>query len=149
MEAKELLRKRIKQIADFPRCEEYVGCIFTQMDESVNGTPYWTYVGAPHGGRSLGTWGRSFELFPNIYKELQWWEDRLTSELPQYLKEEEDGYTWVYKADEDFTYKYISIKAIILKLKDDKRLIHLMYLKPATQEEYEQYHNQHTKQDEK
>lgn len=80
---------------------------------------------------------------PHLFQKLDWWQELTPEQIPDYLKESDPlegggSVVWVYKNKKDFDY-VPSHHAIDLKLKNDKRSIHLQYLKPATKEEYDLY----------
>ena len=85
MNNEELLRRRWKVIADYPKSVYNVGDI-------LNG-----------GWRSedliyCDTDGPRWSHYPHLFKELEWWEERAIEDLPDYVKYQK----LIYKAKDKF-----------------------------------------------
>ncbi len=84
----ELLKPRYKVIADYPEIERHnirIGDVITisesamYADKTQDGTPV---VAIDH------------EIFPAVFRRLEWWEDRDVKDMPQYLKSNLDDKGW-------------------------------------------------------
>lgn len=86
-------RKRYKLISDYPRNNLPVGLIFEFDVEAVwlilNDEYYFDCKDWPMGVASSYYFASIIdcEKYPNIFKELQWWEDRKPEDLPKYVKD--------------------------------------------------------------
>lgn len=117
MSNEELLRPRYKVIADYPNNIHKIGSII----ENKAGEPFDKikfYQCAKH---------------PHIFKRLEWYEDRKPEDMPEYLKEIEDGHTWIYKSGVDFIYRGGIVDMV---MKNDKRRLNYCYVLPATESDY-------------
>lgn len=88
MTPEELLRPRYKVVATWPcmQLEPFrLGQIVTlqpHKEEDAEGFIYMPYMHKP--GKFM--WQSFFTLFPHLFKELQWWEERKPEEMPEYVK---------------------------------------------------------------
>jgi hypothetical protein len=127
----ELLKPRYKVIADYPLSEYKVGFI-------IQGTGF------------TKPWKDNFKTFfyedyPNIFKKLEWWEERKIEDLPEYVRFGEfDKEHAIYKV-KYFTGKEVELYAHYMPCGFAENMnLYLVSLKfpnnfPATHEEYEQY----------
>lgn len=111
MTTEELLKPRYKVIADYPHSWFTIGEIIQDNFVSL-----------------------SLKLYPNIFKELKWWEKREVEDLPKYLKIG-DCIRKVIKWD------LILDKVTVTNSKEDKTNYISLY-EPSTEEEYLQFINQ-------
>lgn len=81
----ELLKPRYKVIADYPEIERHnirIGDVITRSesamyaDKTQDGTPV---VAIDH------------EIFPAVFRRLEWWEERSPEDMPEYVKHGENG----------------------------------------------------------
>lgn len=117
MSVEELLIPRYKVIADYPGSPYTVGQIIHVHGEQGVNCEY-------------------FNKWPAIFKPLQWWEERDKNDMPEYVKSQ----LWVAKVKEwsgDNSYFTGEVY--------NGTSYTQAYL-PATQEEFEQYTNQQSKQ---
>lgn len=122
-EVKELLIPRYKVIADYPGNRFKMGAIFTKdidgtfVDEEMN-----------------VTLESNLTSFPHLFKKLEWWEDRLPEEMPEYVKHDGTIYQ-ISSPDIDIRNNYGFV------LKTDVIPIYYKDCQPATEQEYTQYIN--------
>lgn len=62
----ELLKPRIKQIADYPDSPQRVGFIY-------------------QGGGWSDNWYKEMKIYPHLFSELKWWAERKVEEMPEYV----------------------------------------------------------------
>jgi len=77
--AEELLKPRIKVIADWP------GSHF-EADEILDVERYGARLISQKTGKSVN--GLKYDRYPHLFKKLDWWELRQPSEMPDYVKRE-------------------------------------------------------------
>jgi hypothetical protein len=85
MNKEELLKPRYKKINNYPESplSEPVGTIYTLSNElAYDKYPIWYYK--PYDA-VLGTWNRSFEHYPHLFRKLQWWEERKPEDMPEWI----------------------------------------------------------------
>lgn len=84
----ELLKPRYKVIADYPEIERHnirIGDVITisesamYADKTQDGTPV---VAIDH------------EIFPAVFRRLEWWEERDVKDMPEYLKYNINDKNW-------------------------------------------------------
>jgi len=139
----ELLRPRYKVIADYPGSDFNIGCIIEfDCQTYFFGTLDWqsALVILPNG--SSGIYGIGmFEPHPHLFRQLQWWEDREESDMPEYVRlregkivkiknhfiEQDSKYKRCWFSYFGPTYNYIELYA---------------KASPATEQEYNQQQNQ-------
>ena len=79
----ELMKSRFKVIADYPDSKLKVGDI-KELDSS-----YGDEEGFWHGKEY---WDKTYlEKFPHIFRKLGWWEERISEDMPKYLKYPNNG----------------------------------------------------------
>ena len=80
MTAEQLLKKRYKVIADWPKNDDCnVGDIL-ELSAEYGGEQLYRF------GEAQSLWSVSdFKQYPHLFKELQWWEDRKPEDMPEYL----------------------------------------------------------------
>lgn len=110
MTTEQLLKKRFKVIADYPKSNYAVGEILTKGDAGMVFT-------MPHEKDICGNVREpieSIEKYPHLFKELQWWEDRKPEDMPEYVKEGE----YIFKAK--WLIKKGELKMKIFEYPDDE-----------------------------
>lgn len=80
MTAEQLLKKRYKVIADWPKNDDCnVGDIL-ELSAEYGGEQLYRF------GEAQSLWSVSdFKQYPHLFKELQWWEDRKPEDMPGYV----------------------------------------------------------------
>lgn len=105
MSKDELMNPRYKVIADFWDNPFYIGQVLTfkilrepilpplEELESGNVTKYlYTEFIAMSDGGSASYCEKSFSQYPNLFKELKWWEERDETDLPKYALSKTSGH---------------------------------------------------------
>lgn len=115
--SKDLTAKRYLVIADYPGSQMEVGFVVTKE----NCLPYFFQF--------------NIEKYPHLFRELQWWEMREESEMPEYVKWNPESI--LYKNQTPVYKTKISDKEWNEVSKHCN--IHLSHLIPATPEEYSEY----------
>lgn len=119
MTPEELLRPRYKVIADFPYNDRKVGSVINCSTHN----PY------PQ---------QHLDKYRNIYKKLEWWEDREEKDMPKYVKNVNKGHGGVFKAifymeETSAFFMFLEERSIHPYHPDEKHWL------PATKEEYDNY----------
>ena len=88
MTTEQLLAPRYKVIADYPGCPFNVGNILYHDIEQEE--RYW-YSMTANDNRIYVT---DINLYPHLFKKLEWWEERKQNDFPEYVKplEPTDGF---------------------------------------------------------
>lgn len=84
MTPEDLMKPRYKVIADFPQWSSFkykIGDLLEKLGIH--------FVGS---GTSRGINENEIDLYPAIFKKLEWWEERKESDMPQYVKKGERFY---------------------------------------------------------
>jgi len=126
MKQEQLLAPRYEVIADYPGSNFTVGNIINASE--LNDMSMWLEVmGKKWVDNKLSMFGK----YPAIFRRLNWWEKRESSEMPEYVKYTIRGFVFKYKDH----------------LTEDGRLVYGEYgfslssCLPATLEEYTNYIN--------
>lgn len=115
MSTEELLKPRYKVTADYPDSLFKVGDILQQDFENAND---WVI---PEKGLLTPCLQTNPANYPNIFRPIEWWEDRAVDDMPEYVK----------SVDGEEVFKFIQI---------------LDRLTPATESDYLTYLNQMSKE---
>lgn len=89
----ELLKPRYKVIGDYPSSDYEVGLVIHFPEKENWFTKDLEWVTEPIRGKNGGISQRSikyFEEYPNLFKLLEWWEERDIKDMPEYVKFNED-----------------------------------------------------------
>lgn len=113
----DLLKPRYKVIADYPNSEFKVGEILGQFAMPINK-----------------------DSFTNIFRKLEWWEDRKPEEMPEYVKQKNGNTKAVYKVRTHFDFQDDKGWGFVADHDGINRYYHA-YL-PATESEYLAYNQQ-------
>ena len=81
MTKEELLKPRWKLIAGFP------GCLFRVPEILKEGLVSWKSVDGEECFKYKGEYIYP-QLYPHLFRKLEWWEDRQEKDLPKYLRYE-------------------------------------------------------------
>lgn len=76
-----LLKPRYKVIADFPKAKYIVGEILHVVD-SIDEADRFPFQ---QGHSPIMNDAGQFDKYPHLFKKLQWWEDRKSEEMPEYV----------------------------------------------------------------
>lgn len=120
MDIQELLKPRYKVIADYPDNLYLVGDVLPRSSEVSDGWYKWFKEDMA-------------DKYPNLFKELFWWEYRLPEDMPEYVK---DKFERVYKIH------ILDMTKIVFWLELDSFPRSFGHYYPATQADYESYINQ-------
>lgn len=149
MTNEELLQHRYEVIVSYPNSEFYVGDI---IEEGVNG--FCKKIRSLKGGSAMYNMVM-FEIHPQIFRKLEWWEKRDIKDMPEYVKciygETSLDYQQVYKSiswglfkDEGRNFGNEGDPFANIEILHDTRThdkgeivtIHAKWLFPATKDEY-------------
>jgi hypothetical protein len=127
MSNEELLKPRYKVIADYPSSDFNIGDI-------VYADPFGRFM--QYG--DYGAWQLHPEIYPAIFRKLEWWEERSPEDMPEYVKEG--------KVVHKVTYSKSNNLDMWMRFEHGgKWLVHkvvMCFYEPATKEEYETFlHN--------
>lgn len=135
MSNEELLQPRYKLIADYPNNKDFVLDKIIEMNgQMAKGYPQYEVEDCQGKRQYLFTF---FELYPHLFKKLEWQEERNVEEMPKYIKYLSNGK--VYEA-----IKYLERNSIVL-LMDDYWKIEIKnqlgepFWMPSTEDEYNAY----------
>ena len=139
MSTEELLKPRYKVIAPYPNSPYKVGEILTEFFFD-NGNSYFS-VNDENGFHDKVISSETIKECPNIFKEVEWWEDRKIEDMPEYVRFSHLPIVWkIKKWDFDWFKNPIPEKNVqngetltILYHFDKSKML------PSTQEEYKQY----------
>ena len=113
----ELMKPRFLVIADYPNSEYTVGEIVTPDSD------LWIHS-------NMKLCYPSVEKFPQIFRKLEWWEERKVEEMPMYVRIPPNGN--VIKC----TAWYLNNMNWYGEVDGKRQRIFLDYFEPATEEEY-------------
>jgi len=128
----DLLAPRYKLIADYPHSIFTVGQILNL--ENKNG--FWRYTWATNDGMDYEP-ESLFTEYPNIFKRLEWWEDRYLEDLPEYIIGRKRGNDVYLKVDKWF---FDDVCGYWQTIKDNFTFS-CPYATPITEQEYITYIN--------
>ena len=136
MTTEELLKSRVKVIAPYPNSPYKVGEILTEFFFD-NGNSYFSVNKDEKTFPDRVINSRTINECPNIFRKMEWWEDRKIEDMPEYLKEECTGE--VIKTEWRWNER-LEIEGRNIESKEwyETDIATLDSL-PATIEEYEQY----------
>lgn len=131
----EILKPRYKVMIDYPGSNFPLGEIIEFHDKksnmcSIDGIP--DFISKPHTVRNGCTAMHSirfFELYPQVFHKLLWWEFREADDMPEYVKTNNSE---VYK----FKNKTAEFQIECDGKSGNNYFRHLSFLNPATQEEF-------------
>src|SRR5690242_15646600 len=143
----ELLRPRYKVIAIWPgmhiepfRLNEIVTLQYYTEEEGEDKAEGFVYIPYKHKPKNF-MWESFFTLFPHLFKKLEWYEERKTEEMPEYVK-------WDYNPKTDNEDVKGLVEKVIKWVQDchgvvtsGSMVIATCHWLPATAAEYEQYIN--------
>lgn len=88
MTIEELLKDRYKVIAPYPNSPYKVGdpVVFSNVGNSFHITTTWVRLDGDFVESENWDSIQKLQEFPNIFKKLEWWEDRAIEDMPEYVK---------------------------------------------------------------
>jgi hypothetical protein len=96
----ELTYPRFKVLVDYPGAQFHVGqvLLFNHKEEWFTGKPEWTLEPTitRQGGKTQIYIG-SIEPFTQVFKRLEWFEERTQDEMPRYIKYKDNGNSYIEK----------------------------------------------------
>jgi hypothetical protein len=141
MTVEELLIPRYKVIADYPNIQFKIGDIVKKyfFDISQKGAyTYLTNVKSPLQGSSLKR--EYIETMPHLFKKLEWWEERDENDMPNFIKNKEDGHIAKIEEQSKNTSSEVYIEGFDHRNKRSfYGWVSLFNSNPATEEQYKEY----------
>lgn len=129
MTTDELMKPRYKQIADYPNSLFKTGDILYIFETVEECEAFNTREGHAPRLNSYDQWGK----YPDIYQRLQWWQDRLPENMPEYVKDE-NGI--VGKLGERYSRNLKN--CVMVTFKEGNAIVnHFKHWLPATKDEYD------------
>lgn len=145
MTVESLLLPRYKVIADFPMMEDsYKWNVGDVVQLVVRGMPIYFTADGGYIEENF------FTDYPHLFKKLEWQEDRLPEEMPEYVKvcEKIRGcrlpnrkFIRDFLKVPEWTIENRFMKAVLVRSKKGTIMIDASYLTPCTEEEYNAYIN--------
>lgn len=135
----ELMKPRIKVMMDYPDCEYEVGQIiqFVQKSTYYTGEPEWeTGFILTKNGEQVQSCIKKFEPYPDIFKPLEWWEDRKLEDMPEYIQY---AGQMAYKIERYELDERMGLYGISAKYEDCPLWLNGMPVLPITEFEYNEY----------
>ena len=86
MSIEQLMQPRYKVIADYPCRPHPIGSIIEFTNDPYDTRTLFTLPGAEHRYPES-----KFKEYPNLFKPLQWWEERKPEDMPQYIRFKPDN----------------------------------------------------------
>jgi hypothetical protein len=144
MTNEELLEQRFKVIADYPYSPHKIGDII-QSNHGGDGIHQTTIQYKDEFGEEISQQNlcksKSFEKYPTLFRKLEWWEERDSHDLPEYIKNTLFGTKlWiVYKVIEYGSNTWKQFYALTSDSKTGQIFLKNAEAIPSTEEEYLRY----------
>ncbi len=145
----DLMMPRYKVVASYPGSNWKVGQVIelNLIGEDKRSDSYYAYTNED-GAVDAG----SFDNWPDIFRKLQWWEEREEKDMPEYVKDRSAIPSVIRKIEKHFI-MYLpngmrwdeEAEDIGSFITDEKKCYRYVFFSPATPEEYTQYLNQNQK----
>lgn len=127
MTPEQLMQIRYKVIADYPFSIFSIGEIIVSQKDGK----FWQF-------EDDGRWLLKPELFPQIFKPIQWYEERAEGDMPEYMKFQGE----IFKVGSHFTSSFNPPTFTKHGCRIDDEFYPYYKLEPATEQEYNTYNNQ-------
>lgn len=109
-----LLTPRFRVIGDYPKAEFQAGSLLVKIQYATEEI-YHIDKYASVGGMNL----EEIQKYPNLFQQLQWWEERKEEEMPKYLKISKDLQLPAKEFDYYKVYKW-HIEKLFAQIDQDK-----------------------------
>lgn len=125
----ELMKPRYKVIAGYPGSPFEIGEIISWTDTTE--TQKRAFIMRSQSGHGLNK--TVADQYPHLFKKLEWWQDRLPEDMPEYVKDEKGV---IGKLGERYSHNLKNCVMVVFK-EGNAIVNHFKHWLPATKDEYD------------
>lgn len=132
MTPEQLLRPRYKVIADYPCRPHPIGSIIEWCGDPHETKTLFTLPGSQHNYPEF-----KFKEYPNLFRKLEWWEERKPEDMPNYVRSIKQEYWHGINVDNVIAVKeWVLLLNIPYIIQSDTEEYHPSNFLPANESEY-------------